>query len=97
MRGHVCEETLMADQSLPEPGLDATPANGTTDLADRGRVLEQVLAQKLEQGYQVESRGETDAIIVGKGRSRWFGLSNEAGSRQRVSVDDQGVATMRKC
>jgi hypothetical protein len=97
MRAHASEETLMVEQSLPEPGLDATLANGTTDLPDRGRVLEQVLAQKLEQGYQVESRGETDAIIVGKGRARWFGLSHEAGSRQRVSVDDQGIATMRKC
>ena len=58
----------------------------------------QMLKVKLEQGYRVESQGETEAILFTRGRRTWFGLfaGPGEGGRQMIGVDDQGAATTRK-
>jgi mRNA-degrading endonuclease HigB of HigAB toxin-antitoxin module len=51
-----------------------------------------LLATKVEQGYDVESQGETDAVIATRGRRRRF-HSQVVGKRQRISIDEQGNTT----
>jgi hypothetical protein len=56
-----------------------------------------MLEVKLEQGYRIESQGDTEAVLFTQGRRRWFGLfANGEGARQIVSVDDQGATKTRK-
>jgi hypothetical protein len=87
---------------MAEPLLSSSV--GTTGAADQQMSLEQrkqqlvdTLLKKIEQGYEVESQGDTDAILVTKGRpKRWFGLvEGGAPTRQSISIDGQGSASMR--
>ena len=57
-----------------------------------------MLRVKLEQGYRIESGGETEAVLFTRGRRSWFGLlaGSGEGGRQMISVDNQGAATRRK-
>ena len=49
------------------------------------------LGAKLEQGYHLESRNGTDAVIFTKGRRKWFGLvAAEPGRRRRISLNADG-------
>ena len=48
-----------------------------------------LLAAKIEQGYEVESQGDTEAVIVTRGRRRRFHAAI-AGKRQRISIDERG-------
>jgi hypothetical protein len=51
-----------------------------------------ILATKAEQGYDIESQGETEAVIVCRGRRRRF-RSPIAGKRQHISIDHAGKTT----
>jgi len=53
---------------------------------------------KLEQGYRIESQGETEALVFTRGRRSWFVLfaGPGEGGRQMISVDAEGAATTRK-
>ena len=54
----------------------------------------QLLATKVEQGYDVESQGDTEAVIVTRGRHRRFRSGSQTvGKRQRISIDEQGGVT----
>lgn len=53
-----------------------------------------LLAAKVEQGYDVESHGDTEAVITTRGRRRRF-RSSVVGKRQRISIDDQGRTLTR--
>lgn len=53
-----------------------------------------VLAAKIEQGYEVESQSDTEAVLVTRGRRRRFRPS-VAGKRQRISIDEEGRMTTR--
>jgi hypothetical protein len=66
-------------------GIPPTP----TDRRDR---FAQLLATKVEQGYDVESQGDTEAVIVTRGRQRRF-RSQTVGKRQRIAIDEQGRVT----
>jgi hypothetical protein len=67
-------------------GIPPTP----TDRRDR---FAQLLATKVEQGYGVESQGDTEAVIVTPGRHRRF-RSQTVGKRQRIAIDEHDrVAT----
>jgi hypothetical protein len=55
----------------------------------RQREFAKMLAAKIEQGYEVESRGDTEAVLVTRGRRRRFRPSL-AGKRQRISIDETG-------
>jgi hypothetical protein len=64
----------------------------------RKQKFAQMLKVKLEQGYRIESQGETEAVLFTRGRRSWFGLlaGRGEGGRQMISVDDQGAAKTRK-
>jgi hypothetical protein len=54
----------------------------------------QLLGTKVEQGYGVESQGDTAAVIrVDCGRQRRF-RSQTVGKRQRIAIDEQGRVTI---
>ena len=56
----------------PHPDRNGIPPTPTPALAERREKFEQLLATKLEQGYDVESQGETEAVVVTRGRRRRF-------------------------
>jgi hypothetical protein len=56
--------------------------------------FEKMLAAKIEQGYEVESQSDTEAVLVTRGRRRRFRPS-VAGKRQRISIDEEGRLTTR--
>jgi hypothetical protein len=55
----------------------------------RKKTFADLLAAKVDQGYEVESQGDTEAVIVTRGRRRRF-HAQVAGKRQRISIDEQG-------
>jgi hypothetical protein len=54
----------------------------------RKQKFAEMLAAKVEQGYDIESQTETEAVLVTRGRRRMFRSSLE-GKRQRLSIDEQ--------
>ena len=59
--------------------------------ADRKARLAEVLVAKTKQGYEIESQTDTEAVLVTKGRKRWFGMGgNSSSTRQITSIDEQG-------
>jgi hypothetical protein len=75
----------------------AVAASTATRLDVRKRKLEQMLEAKLEQGYRIESRGDTEAVLFTQGHRSWFGLFGKGeGARMMISVDEQGAAKTRK-
>jgi hypothetical protein len=64
--------------------------------AERKVRLAEVLVAKTEQGYEIESQTDTEAVLVTKGRKRWFGMGgNNASTRQITSIDEQGKTRTR--
>jgi hypothetical protein len=88
-----------AERPLESPvaGADAhvvEPPNLST--AERKARLAEVLVAKTEQGYEIESQTDTEAVLVTKGRKRWFGMGgNSSSSRQITSIDEQGNTRKR--
>jgi hypothetical protein len=74
----------------------AAPANGTAlaavDLESRKTKFSEVLRAKVDQGYDVESQSDTEAVIVTRARHRRF-RSRTTGKRQHISVDHEGKIT----
>ena len=78
-----------------EPATDADAAP-TLTTADRKARLAEVLVAKTDQGYEIESQTDTEAVLVTKGRKRWFGMgANGASTRQITSIDEQGNTRTR--
>jgi hypothetical protein len=75
----------------------ATHGNGTPRAAlahqTRKEKFSELLATKVEQGYEVETRGDTQAVIATPGRRRRFRA--QAGKRQLISIDERGQTTTR--
>ena len=61
-------------------------------IAERTEKLELLIAKRLQQGYWVESQGDTEAVLVSLGPRRWFGRVGPHGenTREALSVDEQG-------
>jgi hypothetical protein len=59
---------------------------------DRRDQFAQLLATKVEQGYDVESQSDTEAVIVTRGRQRRV-RSQTVRKRQRIAIDEQGHVT----
>jgi hypothetical protein len=61
-------------------------------IAERAKKLEVVIAKRLQQGYWVESQGDTEAVLVSLGPRRWFGRvgPRRESTRETVTVDEQG-------
>jgi anti-sigma factor RsiW len=86
-------EGLLAADPTDEARVASIPKTVDT----RKQRLAEILSVKLEQGYQVESQGDTEAVLFTPGRRQWFGLSGGGvGARMIISVDEQGTATTRK-
>jgi hypothetical protein len=83
----------MTEATLPLPAIDAA----VEEQADpREAAFALALAAKLEQGYQLESQGKTDAVVFTKGRRRWFGLvGGVPGRRRRIALEDDGRVSTR--
>lgn len=76
----------------------ATPGNGTPRAAlahqTRKEKFSELLATKVAQGYEVETRGDTEAVIATPGRRCRF-RAQAAGKRQLISIDERGQTTTR--
>lgn len=64
---------------------NGTPAPAPPDPAEPE--LARAINAKRAQGYEVESESDTHAVLVMKGRRRWFGLSNSPSVRYEITVD----------
>jgi hypothetical protein len=76
----------------PHPDRNGIPPSPAPTVTDRREKFTQLLTTKVEQGYDVESQGDTEAVIVTRGRRRRF-RSTEVGNRQRIGIDEQGRVT----
>ena len=75
-------------------GIPTRTFGGVSD-ARRER-LTQAVQEKLEQGFAVESESDTQAVLIVKGRRRWFGLQNAPSVRYEVTVDEGGHPRSRR-
>ena len=77
-----------------EPSVSSIPEAVDT----RKQKFAEMLKVKVDQGYKIESQGDTEAVLFMRGRRTWLGLfaGHGAGARQLVSVDDAGAAKTRK-
>ena len=65
----------MAEALLAADPTDAAlVASSPTTVDTRNQRFAQLLNVKLEQGYRVESQGDTEAVLFTPGRRHWFGL-----------------------
>ena len=83
----------MAQASSATRSRNGTPVQAVDR---RQRELARTIDRKLAQGFEVESSDETSAVLVMKGRSRWFGLSNTESVRYEVTIDEAGKQTSRR-
>ena len=84
----------MTDAPVAAGFSNGTPAQSSP--APRKQELARALDQKRAEGFEVESESATQAVLVMKGRRRWFGLSDSASVRYEVSVDEGGRAKSRR-
>jgi hypothetical protein len=86
----------MAEGLAAQPAGKAFVSSIAAAVDTRKQKFAQMLEAKLEQGYEIEAQGETDAVLFTRGS--WFGLfvGRSQGARQLISVDDQGAAKTRK-
>jgi hypothetical protein len=89
----------MADQLLSARTPDTTtPVNHAIAPTEKRHRLARIVAEKVEQGYRIESHSDSEAVVVTRGRRRWLGLGgHEPGTRHRLSIDEQGIVKKRKC
>jgi hypothetical protein len=86
-------EGLLAAHPTDQAHVASTP----TAVDTRKQKLAQMLKVKLEQGYRIESQGDTEAVLFVHGPRRWFGLiGNDERTRQIISVDEQCATSTRK-
>ena len=62
-------------------------------LLTRTQELEQTLRGKRAQGYRIESQDETQAVLVMRGRRRFFNLVRGEDERYRLTFDEHGHAS----
>jgi hypothetical protein len=69
-----------------------TSPQAAVSTAERTEKLELLIAKRLQQGYWVESQGDTEAVLVSLGPRRWFGRlgPHRENTRETVTVDEQG-------
>jgi hypothetical protein len=80
----------MATTQMPADGTAQIPVEPVPQPIElRKEKFAGLLATKVEQGYDIESQGDTEAVLVTRGRKRLF-RSPMAGKRQRISIDEQG-------
>jgi hypothetical protein len=65
------------------------------DVLTREQEIERTLKTKSEQGYRIESQDETQAVLVMRGRRRFFNLVRGEDERYRLTFDEHGHASSR--
>lgn len=66
-----------------------------TEALSRNQEIERTLDQKRAQGYRIEAHNDTEAVLLMKGRRRFFNLLGGGEERYRLTFDEQGHATSR--
>ncbi len=93
-RGVSSEGAIVAGSDRPGAGgaNGGKPSQPPLSTAERTEKLELLIAKRLQQGYWVESRGDTEAVLVSLGPHRWFGRvgPRRENTREAVTVDEQG-------
>ena len=64
-------------------------------LLTRNQEIERTLQEKRKQGYRIESHNDTQAVLLIRGRRRFFNLLRGDDLRYRLSFDKQGHASSR--
>ena len=64
-------------------------------LLTRNEEIEQTLQEKRKQGYRIESHNDTQAVLLIRGRRRFFSLLRGDDLRYRLSFDEHGHASSR--
>ena len=67
----------------------AKPAN------DAKAELARVIEARILYGYKVESLSETRAVLVVKGKKRYFGMRSGQDQRSEVTINEEGRAVTR--
>ena len=87
----------MAEGSVAVHSTNGAVAPTVATLDSRKQKLGRMLEAKVEQGYQIESQSDTEAVLFTRGHRSWFGLfGGGAGARLIISVDEDGAAKTRK-
>jgi hypothetical protein len=90
-------EAPITEPQLPSPNGARPAPESLVTLDQRKELLNATLKQKVGQGYQIESQTDTDAVLMTKGRRRWFGIRGSAAhTRQSTSIDEQGRTKTRR-
>jgi hypothetical protein len=71
---------------------EAVPAKSALDLKTE---LARVIEARVVLGYKVESLSERRAVLVIKGRKRFFGMRGGEDQRTEVTINDDGQAVKR--
>jgi hypothetical protein len=61
---------------------------------NRVEALTRAIESRIEQGYTVQSKDDTQAVLVMKGRKRFMRASAE--TRQLITIDEAGAARFSK-
>ena len=89
-RGVSTEGAIVGGSDRPGAGEanGGKPSQPPLSTAERTEKLELLIAKRLQQGYWVESRGDTEAVLVSLGPHRWFGRvgSRRENTREAVTV-----------
>ena len=64
-------------------------------LLTRNEEIERTLQEKRKQGYRIESHNDTQAVLLIRGRRRFFNLLRGDDVRYRLSFDEHGHASSR--
>ena len=64
-------------------------------LLTRNQEIERTLKKKRAQGYRIESHDDTQAVLLDRGRRRFFNLLRGDDFRYRLSFDEHGHASSR--
>jgi hypothetical protein len=65
-------------------------------IGQRKQELARTLEAKVAQGYQVESRTDTHAVLRMGARRRWFGVLPGTMSTYDIAVDERGHTSSRR-
>ncbi len=61
----------------------------------RNQERERTLQGKREQGYRIESHDDTQAVVLMRGRRRFFNLFRGVDKRYQLTFDEHGHASSR--
>ena len=88
----------MAERRAAQPTDEAFASSIPAAVDTRKQKFVRMLEAKLEQGYEIESQGDTEAVLFTRGRRSRFRLlaRRGPGARHLISVDDHGAAKTRK-